>query len=175
MDISIANMSWETFLYSYDGKSETKAYKAKEAIKDIVGEDNFNRKISYAGYEEIISILGALARNYRVWYGRAESQKVLDVLQQSHAVAETDDIWDRVESYFTFLLQCYYKRKRATGDMGSIFQDASSLAEITKVLADVYSESDKQALGTFIDKLNKQLPEEKISIEEFEELFSLRS
>lgn len=174
-DISIAYDSWTAFLHSYDGKSNTKASKAKKNVQKIVGDGNFKSEISYADYEEIISILGRLARNYRVWYGRAESQRVLDFLLQSHAVAIDDDIWEKAESYFVFLLQCYYKCKRVTDDMESISQDASSLAEITKVLAEAYSESDKLALDAFIKQLNNELIDEKTNIEEFEDIFSLNS
>ena len=105
---------------------------------------------------------------------------MLDSLQLSYAFPDSnqnsDDKWYN-KSYFVFLLQCYYKYKRFVGDAEGISKDASLLAEMAKVLSDAYLKSDEQIMNTFIGRLNgelaKEKPDEKTSIEEFEEIFAV--
>ena len=179
LDTSVAFGNWKNFYNSDDGKSYTRSKQAKDGVQMLLAGHSFKDKMPYAIYDRIIGVLKTLATNYRVRYGRAESQRVLDSLQFSYAVPESiqepNNKWGG-KSYFTFLLQCYYKYKRFTGDAESISQDAALLAEIAETLSDAYLKSDEQIMNTFIERLNVELektkPGEKIDIKQFEEIFS---
>ena len=176
---------WKNFYESEDGVSYTKSKQTKNAVSKNLAKHSFNEGMPYAIYDEIIRELRKLATNYQVWYGRAESQQMLDSLQLSYAVPnptqdtssnqDPKDKWYN-EPYFIFLLQCYYKYKRFVGNGEGIARDASLLTKIAQVLSEAYSESDHQIMNTFIDKLNKELSREagneKTNIEEFEEIFA---
>lgn len=179
LNTSAAVKSWEDFCESEDGVSKTKSKQTKKQVWEKLSGHSFKDNMPYAVYEDIMEILRKLAANDKVWYGRAEAQKVLDSLQLGYAVLDlpqgTDYSWYN-ESYFIFLLQCYYKYKRFVGDAEGISRDASLLAEIATVLSDAYQRSDEQIMNTFVDRLNGELAKEnadtKISIEEYEEIFA---
>lgn len=179
LNTSAAVKSWEDFCESEDGVSKTKSKQTKKQVWEKLSGHSFKDNMPYAVYEDIMEILRKLAANDKVWYGRAEAQKVLDSLQLGYAVLDlpqgTDYSWYN-ESYFIFLLQCYYKYKRFVGDAEGISRDASLLAEIATVLSDAYERSDEQIMNTFVDRLNGELAKEnadtKISIEEYEEIFA---
>lgn len=171
--------SWEDFCESKDGVSNTKSKQTKKDVWEKLSGHSFKDNMPYAVYEDIMEILRKLAANDKVWYGRAEAQKVLDSLQLGYAVLDlpqgADYSWYN-ESYFIFLLQCYYKYKRFVGNAEGISRDASLLAEIATVLSDAYQRSDEQIMNTFVDRLNRELANEnadtKISIEKYEEIFA---
>ena len=175
LNTATADESWKRFLASYDGVSNTLASQTKSKLKAVLKQNGygFDKGMPFDVYIKITEPLEKLARNGRVWYGRPEAQEVLDFLQQSFAQPEGHEQWSGKGSYFQFLLKCYYKYKTAAGYEDRIFQDAALLAKIVKELSNAYRESDNRLLDAFIDRLNMQLSEEvKVSIEEFENLFS---
>jgi len=168
--------SWDRFMDSYDGVSDTVSSKTKRKVNYLLYDKNkscyrkFEEGIPFVVYHEMANALGDLARNYRVWYGRAEAQNVLDYFQQSYLEPENEEMWLKQRPYFIFLLQCYYKYKiSANGDM--VWKDAKVLANILVELSKAYEESDNRIMNTFMDQLNKQLSEE-TDIQEFEKMFS---
>lgn len=179
LDTGAAMDSWKIFCKSKDGVSNTKSKETKRKVREKLLEHGFKDPMPYAIYEDIMEELRKLATNYRVKYGRAEAQMVLDSLQLSYAVLDSSQntgySWYN-ESYFIFLLQCYYKYKRFVGDAEGISQDASLLAEIAKTLSTAYQKSDEQIMNTFMERLNGELakvqPDIETNIEEYEEIFA---
>ena len=171
--------SWNEFYKSEDGVSYTKSKQAKDAVRRNLAGHSFEDEIPYAVYDRIMGELWSLATNYRVRYGRAESQKVCDTLRLSYAIPldkeEHNSGWYH-KSYFTFLFQCYYKYKRFLGNGEGISENAALLADIAKILSDGYMKSDNQIMNTFIERLNSELSKEKAddttTIEEFEAIFA---
>ena len=127
-------------------------------------------------YQKVIERLGELAGNNRVWYGQSEAQQILNELQKATAEPNSKewDTWIRKHSYFTFLLQCFYKYKMKAGQSENVVQNARLLSNIARKLPVAHKEADRQTLENFIDELNKSL-EDTIDSEDFEKLFSLGS
>ncbi len=178
LDTHDAAKSWEEFDKSEDGASYTKSKQTKDAVQRHLAGHGFADKMPYAIYDRIMRELRSLATNYKVWYGRAESQKVCDALRLSYAIPldeKGNDGWYH-ESYYTFLFQCYYKYKRFLGNGDGISENAALLADIAKILSDGYMKSDNRIMNTFIERLNSELSKEKAddktTIEEFEAIFA---
>lgn len=175
LNINVARKSWLAFQKSADGVSDTVSKRTKrkvrEILKDGFGENNFERNISFETYSEMLKPLEDLARNYYVWYGRAESQNVVDFLRQSYAEPDRDESWEEMLPYFVFLLRYYYKYRNALEHTNNIGQKASALAKIVGKLSEAYTRSDNQTFQAFITQLNRQLSEG-ITIEEYENIFS---
>lgn len=179
LDTGAVIESWKKFYKSEDGVSYTKSKEAKDGVRRNLAGHSFEDKMPYEIYDRILRKLRSLATNDRVWYGRAEAQKVCDALRLCYAVPldmqNPKNSWYH-ESYFTFLLQCYYKYKRFLGNAEGMSKDASLLTQIAVTLSEAYLKSDMQIMNTFIDRLNSELAkekaDEKTTIEEFEEIFA---
>lgn len=163
---------WLEFYNSYSGESyNTKSNQTKRAVLNVLSEqgEDFRDGLSYKTYIKIVDNVSQLAGNWQVWYGRSEAQSLLNALQESSCVIDTNG---NVYSYFIILLQGLLKYKIASQSINDIRRNSILLKEITDTLTTAHRDADKKVLVTFITDLNKDLTN-KINSEDFEKLFNI--
>lgn len=165
---SFKKQSYKDFKKIYKGTTNTIAKNLEAFLNNNL---LYNKEISLSMWSSLRKNVASLAYNYRVVYGQYEAQNMLNELNTLFPTFTDDEnIPIDIEELIRLLhYHAIYTTKE--NEMESVYLQSKQLYEFTKYISASQGQVNTKMILDFMNLINDDI-EDKINIEQFEELFN---